>query len=144
MTSELKIGYLDDVTIGGSLGSVIDDVERFRHEDLLIGLELNPSKCEVIGLSDVAGDLTFDGFARVGFDDAELVGSPLARGRRQNAISEAKCIELERAMSRLNLIDSHYAFSIISNCISAPKLLYTWSALPVVLVMICWQDSIRR
>ena len=28
-------------------------------------------------------------------------------------------------MSRLNLIDSQYAFSIISNCISAPKLLYT-------------------
>jgi hypothetical protein len=107
------------------VGSVIDDVERIRQGALSTGLELNPSKCEVIGFPDVAGDLAFDGFARVGFDDAELLGSPLARGSRQNAILEAKCIELERAMSRLNLIDSHYAFSIISNCISAPKLLYT-------------------
>ena len=28
-------------------------------------------------------------------------------------------------MSRLNHINSHFASSIISNCISAPKLLYT-------------------
>ena len=51
--SELKIGYLDDVTIGGSFGSVIDDVERIRQEALSIGLELNPSKCEVIGFPEV-------------------------------------------------------------------------------------------
>ena len=86
----IKIGYLDDVTIGGSLGGVIDDVERVRQEALLIGLELNPSKCEVIGFPDVAGDLVFDGFARVMLDDAELLGSPLARGSRQNAISGGK------------------------------------------------------
>ena len=28
-------------------------------------------------------------------------------------------------MSRLHLLDAHYALSIISNCISAPKLMYT-------------------
>ena len=40
--------------------------------------------------------------------------------RRKN-----KCKELSIAISRLHLLDSHYSSSIITHCISAPKLLYT-------------------
>ena len=60
-----------------------------------------------------------------------------------SAILESKCIELERAKSRLNLIDRTMLFqssviaSVLQNC-------STLCALPVALVMICWQDLIHR
>ena len=39
--SELKVGYLDDVTIGGSIQDVETDVELIREHAQTIGLELN-------------------------------------------------------------------------------------------------------
>ena len=44
-TSEFRIGYLDDVTIGGLIQDVDCDVQRVRQEVCLIGLDLNPGKC---------------------------------------------------------------------------------------------------
>jgi hypothetical protein len=125
-TSEFRIGYLDDVTLGGLIQDVDGDVQRVRQEACLIGLDLNPGKCEIISnISESdAESLTFEGFKHVYWDEAELLGSPLTRGANQNRILEAKCSELAKAMTRSQLLDSHYSLSIISNCISAPKLLY--------------------
>ena len=86
---------------------------------------MNPSKCEIIGECSVSNDSICHDFVRVSWEDAELLGSPLSRGNKQNTILESKCSPLTTAMSRLHLLDAHYALSIISNCISAPKLMYT-------------------
>ena len=123
--SELKVGYLDDVTIGGSIQDVETDVELIREHAQTIGLDLNPSKCEIIGECSVSNDSICHDFVRVSWEDAELLGSPLSQGNKQNTILESKCSQLTTAMSRLHLLDAHYALSIISNCISAPKLMYT-------------------
>jgi hypothetical protein len=48
LKSDLKFGYLDDVTVGGVAASVEKDVNMPMLESPEIGLELNITKCEVI------------------------------------------------------------------------------------------------
>ena len=47
-TSELILGYLDDVTFGGSLSDVSHDVQLFEQASKQLGLKLNHAKTEVI------------------------------------------------------------------------------------------------
>ena len=47
-TSEFRIGYLDDVTLCGLIQDVDGDVQRISQEACLIGLDLNPGKCQII------------------------------------------------------------------------------------------------
>ena len=47
-TSELRIGYLDDITLGGETLSVANEIVRLRDGAAEMGLFLNERKCEVI------------------------------------------------------------------------------------------------
>src|SRR5687768_6731841 len=47
LKSDLKFGYLDDVTVGGKVESVEEDVNLLMLESPRIGLKLNISKCEL-------------------------------------------------------------------------------------------------
>ena len=48
LCSELIIGYLDDITLGGDVKSVSDDFDVIRSEGERLGLTLNIAKCELI------------------------------------------------------------------------------------------------
>src|SRR5271155_3065611 len=49
LTSDLVIGYLDDLTLGGAVEVVVADVERVPVGGLSLGLRLNNLKSEFIG-----------------------------------------------------------------------------------------------
>ena len=46
-------GYLDDFTLGGSVQSLIAQVQAIELGTGALSLELNHLKCEIIGLSDL-------------------------------------------------------------------------------------------
>ena len=48
LTSELRIGYIDDITVGGTLTSVEHDDNAIRNNGPSVGLYLNVTKCELI------------------------------------------------------------------------------------------------
>ena len=48
LTSPFKIGYMDDVTIGGNIAMVARDVETVSSSGITVGLDLNATKCEHI------------------------------------------------------------------------------------------------
>ena len=78
LESELTLGYLDDVTLGGRQDVVISDIQRITIEGGDLGLRLNPSKCEVIthpGLT--VSDPMLQSFKQVEVQDATLLGAPL-------------------------------------------------------------------
>ena len=52
-TSDFKIGYLDDLGMGDCVSNLITNVKTLELQARSIGLELNHSKCEVIGLPDL-------------------------------------------------------------------------------------------
>ena len=46
--SHLKVAYMDDITLGGSLHAVATDVTMIKTKGALKGLILNEKKCEAI------------------------------------------------------------------------------------------------
>jgi len=50
--SELVLGYLDDVALGGNAACVMNDFIQLEAAAKQLGLKLNRNKCEIIGLSD--------------------------------------------------------------------------------------------
>jgi Reverse transcriptase (RNA-dependent DNA polymerase) len=49
MQSELIIGYLDDIVVGGDAKTCLDDFLYLEDAARRLGLEMNRSKCEVVG-----------------------------------------------------------------------------------------------
>ena len=94
----------------------------------MLGLELNDAKCEIIYTdhTDIDFNLypSIGGFVHIAADDSSLLGSPLCSGAGLNSVLESKCSELQIAISRLHLLNSHYALCIIKNCVSVPKLMH--------------------
>jgi hypothetical protein len=130
LTSDLIAGYLDDVTIGGALNSVADDVGRVVQAAGELGLTLNPSKCEVIcppgvdvsQLPDFPA--VFDGFKFVEVESASLLGSPLLPGAGLDDALKSRCDDFGRAIGRLKLLPAHVALTMIRNALGVPKLMY--------------------
>ena len=47
LISELKVGYLDDITLSGPRQIVVDDIKTIISKSEELGFELNAAKCEV-------------------------------------------------------------------------------------------------
>ena len=47
LVSELKVGYLDDLTLSGPRQIVVDDIKTIISKSEELCLELNVAKCEV-------------------------------------------------------------------------------------------------
>ena len=48
LTSELKIGFLDDITMAGRKDIVVKDIISIKDKTDKYGLVLNAAKCEVV------------------------------------------------------------------------------------------------
>jgi len=79
--SVLRLGYMDDVTLGGSQDAVARDVQTVMEVGHEVGLDLNISKCELISRPGcVVTDPTLQSFLQLPVSDAELLGAPLFPG----------------------------------------------------------------
>jgi len=97
-----------------------------------VGLEINQKKCELVILNHSRDEtLQTEGLFRsllpelkvVSVADSSLLGAPLSVDGVSAAVLE-KREDLERLVSRLNLIENHQAFALLKNCLSLPKLQY--------------------
>ena len=76
--SELTLGYMDDVTLGGEESAVEDDIGRITDASDKLGLHLNRDKCEVIHQPGCApGSTIFQPFIHIEPDAACLPHSCL-------------------------------------------------------------------
>ena len=75
-SSDLTLGYMDDVTLGGSIDKVSSDVKTIQSEGEKIGLHLNVSKCEIIS-SRASFSAETANFLKVSPDMACVLGAPL-------------------------------------------------------------------
>jgi len=147
LSSYLKIGYMDDLTLGGDIDSVSADVELIAAEGEAIGLELNHSKCELIHASGPAfpsfnitaadpmrqdSDSAIWRFPRLTVDKSCLLGAPLTRGPAMDRILYERCTELERIVGRLNLTSAQDALLILRAAYGSPKILNVLRSAPCV------------
>ena len=84
LKSELRIGFLDDVTLGGPGNVVSDDIAMIEVEAAKLGLQFNKSKCEITSKVNRQKDCnnrgTFDGFQFTDLHNLFLLGSPVMAG----------------------------------------------------------------
>ena len=97
LQAELKLGYLDDITLGGPVEIVAFDVAEIMRIGAEIGLSLNVSKCELIAHSDAAiSDTLLQSFNRVEIEDNTLLGAPLFPGPALDRALAERCQELAK------------------------------------------------
>jgi Reverse transcriptase (RNA-dependent DNA polymerase) len=130
LSSELRVGYMDDLTIGGPESQAARDVELVRTKGEEIGLRLNTNKCEFISHSAHSTDPIFNNFVHLSVDDAELLGAPITTGAAMDRALTRRCDDLDRAAGRLHHVTAHDALILLRASFSAPKLLHTLRTSP--------------
>jgi len=127
LKSDIRLGFMDDVTLHGKVDVVAADVETINAASGVTGLVLNPLKCEIIAnnFDSVPSLAVFNEFKRVNTRDMTLLGVPVQRGPAVELALRTKLEDLNRAMSRLTMLHSHDALVLLKNSLSLPKLLYT-------------------
>ena len=126
LRSDLRIGYLDDLTLGGNKDTVAADVHLIAEESKHLGLLLNRSKCEITchNTQTPIDDLAFQEFSYMALEELTLLGAPLIPGPAVDKVIDTKANDLERAITRLSLLHTHDALVLLRNSLSVPKLLY--------------------
>jgi len=124
-SSELRIAYLDDITLGGHLASLSVEVNCLKRDASEIGLALNESKCEIISDENISSlPSSLSRFITIKRKDAMLLGSPLLREDAMNKELNNRVLNLKSAASRLKLLPSHDALVILKHSLSIPKVLH--------------------
>jgi len=122
LISALKVGYMDDLTLGGSQDMVARDVELVRKAGAELGLLLNVSKCELISHPGcIIHDPTLQSFIQIPVTDATLLGAPLFPGSVLDNAWSIRCEDLTRAVDRLSLLESQDALILLRASFSAPR-----------------------
>ena len=122
LSSQLVCGFMDDFTLGGLEVDVTDDVNRIGLEGQRLSLHINSEKCELITHADfLPASPVLKSFSHVDLNCSSLLGAPLFKGQTLDAALDKFCSDLERAIDRLKLIESHDALVLLRSCFSAPK-----------------------
>ena len=125
--SEFISEYLDDIGIGGPVGSAISDIRRLEDKAKSCVLLLNHGKCEVIGLNPTnrqewsAAGLKF---TECPPEDAILLGTTIQAGKGVDKALEEKRHDLSSMIGRLALLPARTELFLLRNIFVIPKLLY--------------------
>ena len=125
LSSELNIGYLDDLSLGGPPDTVASDIATIVAWGSEMGLRLNIVKCELIAREECQiSDPTLQSFTRVPISESTLLGAPLFVGRSLDEHWSKRCDDLARAIDRLRSIGSQEALTLLRASFSAPRVIH--------------------
>ena len=131
LQSELNLGYMDDLTLGGDESTVEDDIGRITDASSKLGLHLNRDKCEVIHQPGcVPKSPIFQPFIHLVPDVACLLGAALLFGPGLDSLLHKHCETLATATDRLSTIGRHDALILLRACFGASKLQYVLRTSP--------------
>ena len=133
LVSDFVVGYLDDLTLGGSVGEVAEDVARILSAGDELGLELNIPKCELITQDDlIVEDNLLSSFIRVPVSETALLGAPLFPGPFLDKAWMDCCTELAGTVQKLRNLKSQDSLILLRASFSAPKVLHLLRCSPSV------------
>lgn len=125
---EFVLFYLDDETIAGSYESVLKDFETVIKECGKLGLEINPTKCELYFCSEVDPDVV-SRFNEISLgiivvNELTLLGAPITDSAFVGVFNK-KLRQLRLLFERLIDLDNcHIAYYMLKNCLSVLKLVF--------------------
>jgi hypothetical protein len=130
LSSELRVGYMDDITLGGPEDVVAQDVSQIKNEGNSFGVHLNITKCECISKFATTSVEPLAEFIQLDTSKATLLGAPLSVGSAMDTTLQKRLLELNRATGRLRLISAHDSLVLLRASCGAPKLLHSLRASP--------------
>ena len=130
LTSELRIGYIDNITVLGTLTSVEHDVNFIRNNGPSVGLYLNATKCELITTTTSAQTSILSEFIVVKPSNMCLLGAPLFPGTCLNEMLQHKLEEFECLSTNLRSIDVHDALLIINFFLNTSRVMHLLRCFP--------------
>ena len=120
----MHVSYIDDITIGGNISIVDEDVTIIKRNGPSLGLHLNITKCELI-LSVIPVQLqSLNEFIAVSPPDASLLGATLFPGALQDAALNKTIEEFKRLSRNIKLINAHDALLILKASSSTSHVLF--------------------
>ena len=123
LRSELVVGYIDDITIGGHISTVDEDVTIIKRNRPGLGLHFNIIKFELISSVMPIQSQLLNEFITVSPPDASLLVAPLFPGVLQVALNK-KLSKFKRLSSNINLINAHEALLILKASSSTSHVLF--------------------
>ena len=130
LKSDLVVGFLDDITIGGPCNLVSEDIERVRALGGEVGLTLNEAKCEIISSNPPQASSPLSKFTHVTPAEAVLLGAPLGRGPAMDLALQTRCDDLGRAVEKLKLLSAHDSLILLRSCFSSTKVMHLLRSSP--------------
>ena len=136
LSSELNLFYLDDGTLGGDPTTVLNDFRKLINISSTIGLEINPSKCEIFSCSTLSKDIlnSFQdiapGLKIISRSDLTILGSPVFL-EAVPSIADQKLLQLETLFKSLTLLNPHVSYFVLKNCLLIPKFSYFMRTTPL-------------
>ena len=119
------MGFVDDINLEGELSCFAIDVQAIIDSNLMTGLVLNASKCDITAknVEMIEKFSIFKDFKRVEAEDMTILGAPVLEGRAVDNILKDKFDNLERSIKRFSTLQSHDVVCPLKNSIAMPKLL---------------------
>ncbi|XP_055329721.1 uncharacterized protein LOC129582262 isoform X2 [Paramacrobiotus metropolitanus] len=141
LCSRLKVFFLDDGALGGTVEEVAEDLVSIITASSAAGLQLNPAKCEMLLIGgsveerEVAKNRLHSiapGAIVLQPETVTFLGAPLTDEAITHSLQQ-KIASLKIFADRLRLLSAHHGFYLLRNCLSIPKLMYTLRCSP------CWK-----
>ena len=135
LSSEFRVFYLDDGTLGGLEKDVLHDFFSIKQECSSLGLKLNISKSELISYGPAGAQLlkVAPNLRQIHPNEATLLGSPIGQLPSINTALSNKIQALRTMGSRLSLLSKHDALLLLGHCFALPKILYVLRTAPCFL-----------
>src|SRR6218665_1807936 len=123
MRSDFRIGYLDDLSLGGKKDDVRQDVALIEDMESSLGLVLNRHKCKLYSKTESTG-AEFEGFKLLNIGSLLLLDAPLFRGAALDEALIKHGETLERAATDLACLRAQAALILLRASFGVPKLTY--------------------
>ena len=130
LRSELVVGYIDDITIGGRMTTVDEDVTIIKRNGLSRRLHFDITKCELISSIMLVQSQSLNEFIAVSPPDASLIGAPIFSRAVKDAALNKKLEEFKRFSSNIKLINAYDAQLILKASSSTSHILFMLFYLP--------------
>ena len=124
LQSELIIGYIDDITVGGPKSVVTRDVEFIIEAGVNFGLLLNAFKCELITSAEPEQDCIFNSFTIIKLSEASLSGAPLFSGTVLDNALKRRHDDFVCLSANIRSVYAHDVLLIMKFSLSTPKILH--------------------
>ena len=150
LESKMKFWYLDDINSADDYKVKLRDLNNILKSEQIYGLSLNIEKCELCFLGPTTStqyNSILTQFRKIcpklkikTKEELLILGSAIGELCRKKLIDE-NIKELGKTSDVIDELENHYAFYLLKNCFSIPKLLYFFAYEPLLFANVFWNAT---